>query len=417
MKITRVAAHEIFDSRGLPTVQCIIELQGGSTVSASVPSGASRGSFEAVELRDGGKRLMGKGVLKAVDAIESALAPIVIGKVPNVVETDIEMLHMDGTDDKSRLGANAMLAVSIALCKAQALSEGMTLYELITYLCDFELISLPCPMFNMINGGAHASNKLQVQECMVVPVGISSFREAMEVGVTIFHALKNILRKKGKSTNVGDEGGFAPEFDDEQEALDCLVEAIEHAHLGENVSAMISLDIAASQFFDEQTKQYRWHGKLVSMQKLVAYYGELTQHYPLYSIEDGLHEQDWTGWQHMMAELSGTVQVVGDDLFATNAERIWQGISDVAANHAIIKPNQVGTVTETLQAVKLCKENDIGVTISHRSGETNDTFIADLAVGVSAPHIKAGGLCRGERMAKYNRLLAIENELVASHQS
>ncbi len=415
MKIINIYAREIFDSRGLPTVECELVLENGIVITASVPAGASRSIHEARELRDGGKRLMGKGVQQAVQNIENIIASALIGKEPNIVQMDVMLLELDGTDDKSKLGANTLLAVSSAVCKAHALCESLTLYELIAYVCGFEMVALPCPAFNIINGGVHADNKLQTQEIMIMPLGESSFRAAMETGVTIFHALKKLLTDRGKSTNVGDEGGFAPDVADEQEALDLLMEAIELVASDKNI--MIALDIAASQFYKTESQTYSWYGKDVSADQLISWYTKLLDSYPIYSIEDGLGETDWDNWVAMTKALDSRVKVIGDDIFVTNVERIWQGIERKAAHGALIKPNQIGTVTESLQAAKLCKEYDWDVIVSHRSGETNDSFIADLAVGVGATQIKAGGCSRGERMAKYNRLLKIEDELLMGQNS
>ncbi len=410
MKIIGIKAREIFDSRGLPTLACELFLENNLSVCASVPAGTSRGIHEAVELRDGGDRLLGYGVLKAIAAIENKIAPALIGKKPNVVQMDVIMLELDNTPDKSHLGANTMLAVSIAVCKAQALIESLELYELIAYLCGFETVAFPSPMFNIINGGLHADNNLPVQEIMIMPLNQLSFRTAAETGFTIFHGLKKLLRKQGKSTAVGDEGGFAPVFTDINQALNLVMEAVEQ--YGNNNPIMISLDVAASHFYDTETQTYTWQGKQINKQELIDIYKQLIGNYPIYSIEDGLSETDWNGWEQMTETLGSQVKIIGDDIFATNPERIWHGIEHNVAQAALIKPNQVGTVTETLQAVKLCKEYNWNVVVSHRSGETNDSFIADLAIGVSANQIKAGGCSRGERMAKYNRLLKIEDNLM-----
>lgn len=412
MKIERIIAREIFDSRGYPTIECVITLEDGYTVTSSVPSGKSCSAFEAVELRDGGQRLMGKGVLKAIENIEQIIAPAFRGKEPDIITMDIMMIEMDGTPDKSNFGANAMLAMSIALLKAQAAIEALEPYELIAHLCGFDAISLPLPMFNMINGGAHSHNKLRIQEFLVVPVDVPSFRVAMESAVVLYHELESLLIQNGKGIAVGDEGGFACDFKDDVEALDYLAEAITMCAGKTKGSFVLALDVAASQFYDVDTKMYDWAGKKLTSDQMISFYEELVKKYPIYSIEDGLSEHDWDGWKLMTQRLASTVQLVADDIFATNNERIWQGIEQEVATACIIKPNQIGTITETLQAIKLCKENGLNVIVSHRSGETNDTFIADLAVGASAGHLKAGAPCRGERLAKYNHLLRIEDELV-----
>lgn len=413
MKIIGISAQEIYNSRGMPTLQCSIMLENGSHVSASVPTGLSRGEHEAIEMRDGGNRLMGLGVRKAVELIENTIAPRLIGMEPNLIRMDEMMIELDGTENKSKLGANTILAVSIAICRAQAASERCEPYELIASLMENESVSLPFPMFNVINGGMHASNDLQIQEFMIMPVGVSTFHAAMEVAVTFFQNLKQVLLQHGLSIAVGDEGGFAPEFKHETQALDCLMETIEQTKLPEGASIMFALDVAASHFYNKQANAYMWQSELISSDDLIAWYTELVTKYPIYAIEDGLSEHDWAGWQKLTSTLGQRIQIVGDDIFATNAELIYQSIEEHVANTILIKPNQVGTVTEALQAIKLADEYDRNVIVSHRSGETNDFFIADMAVGSNAGQIKAGGLSRGERLAKYNRLLEIENQLLS----
>lgn len=412
LKIERVIGREIFDSRGCPTIECQLVLEDGTVVISSVPVGASKGKHEAVELRDGGKRLMGLGVTKAVEHLEHTIAPILLRKEPDLVSMDIQMLELDGTTDKSTLGANTILAASVAVLKAQAISEGLEAYELMAHICGYESISLPLPMFNMINGGMHANNNLQIQEFLVVPVDMPSFRSAYEAAITFFHELKELLSSTNKSLCLGDEGGFASNFTSETEALDFLMEAMEKCKKKVKGSFVFALDVAASHFYDAKKKKYKWHGKMVSADQMIDYYEDLIGKYPLYAIEDGLNEDDIDGWKAMMQSLGSKIHLIGDDLFVTSAERIWQGIEQGWASAAIIKPNQVGTVTETLQAIKLCKEYAMNVIVSHRSGETEDTFITDLAVGLSVNHIKAGGCGRGERVAKYNRLLRIEDSLM-----
>lgn len=411
MKIVKVLGREIYDSRGMPTLECTLILENGTQVSASAPSGLSRSTYEAQELRDGGQRLMGAGVLKAIENLEQVVGPVLIGHVPDLVPMDIKMIELDGTPNKSHLGANTLLAASMAVCKAQAYINEMETYELIAHLCDAETISIPFPMFNIINGGKHANNNLMIQEFMIVPTGAQNFRNSLEIAVTVFNELKKLLAKQGKSTAVGDEGGFAPQFDDDREALDFIMNAIEHLDDELQESVVIALDVAASQFYDRLTKTYTWRGKRIKSQELVNIYAELLDSYPIYSIEDGMSDVDEGGWRLMMESLGGSVQLVGDDLFASNTERIVHGIENGLANAAIVKPNQVGTVSEALEAITWCKDNDVNVIVSHRSGETNDTFIVDLAVGTSAGQIKAGGCSRGERMAKYNALLRLEETL------
>lgn len=410
MKIENIRAREIFDSRGIPTIECNLTLEDGMIVTSSVPSGISRGMHEAVELRDGGDRLMGLGVQQAVDILNDVIAPLFIDKEPDFVACDSELLDLDGTNDKSHLGANTILATSMAICRAQAYQDGFEVYELLAHLSNQDTVALPCPMFNLLGGGLHADNSFQIQELLVVPKSAQSLRDAMNIGVTIFHSLKEILRAKGKMTSVGYEGGFVPLLKNDKEAFDMMMEAIEKSGCGQGV--MLSLDVAASHLYNNATGLYQWSGKDITAHDLVDWYKQLIATYPIYSIEDGLSEVDWKGWKLMKEEIGSRVRLVGDDLFATDPQRIWNGIENDVATTALIKPNQIGTLTETLQAIDLCKENGWDVIISHRSGETNDSFIADLAVGVSAGHIKAGGCSRGERMAKYNRLLAIEDELM-----
>ncbi|TET06138.1 phosphopyruvate hydratase [Candidatus Dependentiae bacterium] len=410
MKIKQVIGHEIFDSRGYPTIECEITLEDGQTVRASVPSGISRGKYEAVELRDGGSRLCGLGVSKAIEKLETVIAPEIIDKEPNVVDMDLKMIEMDGTQNKEKLGANSTLAVSTAITKAQAISSNIKTYELIAQLCGLEQVSLPYPLCNIINGGLHADNNLQVQEIMISPIGFSTFREAFEAIIEIYHCLKKILRKQGKSTLVGDEGGFAANFEDETEALDLLMQAIEMGSKG-NGNFVIALDVAASHFYDHKTKTYQWHNRNLTAKDMIELYDKLSRSYPIYSIEDGLSEDDWEGWKLMMKKLGNRLQIVGDDLFATNPARIAEGIEQHIANTAIIKPTQIGTITETLQAVLLCKDYGLNTIVSHRSGETEDTFIVDFAVGTSSGQMKIGGCSRGERIAKYNQMLRIEDAL------
>ena len=337
-------------------------------------------------------------------------------KEPNLVDIDLKMIEMDGTENKMRLGSNAMLAVSIAVARAQAISEGLSLYELLAVLCDYESVALPFPMFNIINGGMHANNGLKIQEFMVMPIGTQNFRSAFEATTMLVYALKKLLEENQRSTAVGDEGGFASQFHDEHEALDFIMAAIDNSSGNKeaDIGFVISLDAAASYFYDTKTNLYTLGEKKYTSDELIAFYESLAQQYPIYSIEDGLSENDIAGWAKLTTKLGSKVQIVGDDIFATSADRILQGVKEGVANAAIIKPNQIGTVTETLQAIQVCKDNNVNTIVSHRSGETDDTFIADLAVGTSAGHIKAGSCMRGERIAKYNQLLRIEDKLVFS---
>ncbi len=415
MKITHFIGHEIYDSRGYPTLSCDLILNDEMKVTATVPSGMSKGQYEAKEIRDEG-RLMSMGVQTAIHILEDVLAPELIGKEPSLIEMDALMTEIDDTEDKSSVGANTMLAASMAICRAQAFLEELELYEFIAYLCEQEEVTLPTPMFNVINGGMHAHNSLQIQEFMLMPTGNSTFSESMEIGATMAYALKDLLKKRNLSFAVGDEGGFAADFKDEHEALDLLMQVIELTEQTFDTNILIALDIAASQFFNPKTKKYIFHSNQWQAEDMISWYTELLNEYPIYSIEDGLSDDDWSGWELLFKTFNNKYQIVGDDLFATNPERIWEGINKKVANAVIIKPNQIGTITETLQAVKLAQEHNLKVIVSHRSGETNDSFIADLAVGVSAQQIKAGGFCRGERMAKYNRLLMIEQELMSEYE-
>lgn len=415
MKIIKVIGREIYDSRGEPTIECTLVLENEVQVKASVPSGISRGQYEAAELRDGGKRLMGLSVQKAIEKLETIIAPEIIGQEPRLVEFDLKMLDIDGTEQKTKLGANTMLAVSMAMARAQAITEELELYEFIALLCNLESVSLPFPMFNIINGGLHANNKLPIQEFMVMPVGTANFRAAFEITTELVHALKKMLNENQRSTALGDEGGFASQFYDVEEVFDFIMASIDTVcgHR-EDVGFVLALDVAASQLYDKKTKSYKFGDKSFSSEELIEWYESLTNQYPIYSIEDGLSELDWKNWPKMMKQLGEKIQIVGDDIFVTSAARITQGINEGFANATVIKPNQVGTVTETLQAIKLCKEHSMNIVVSHRSGETNDTFIADLAVGTSSGQIKAGSCMRGERVAKYNRLMEIEDILVFS---
>ncbi|MBI2015225.1 MAG: phosphopyruvate hydratase [Candidatus Rokubacteria bacterium] len=409
--ITGVYAREILDSRGHPTIEVEVQLESGSWGRAAVPSGASTGKREAVELRDGdAQRYRGKGVRQAVRNVEETIAPELEGQeAAEQAAVDQALLELDGTPNKSGLGANAILAVSLAVARAAADDAGLPLYA---YLGGVGGRLMPVPMLNVLNGGVHADNGLDFQEFMLVPAGADSFAGALRMGVEIFHTLKDLLRERGLATGVGDEGGFAPDLPNNTAALDLFLAAIERAGYRAGAEVMLALDVAASEFADGPGR-YRLHreGVVLSSEELVARYEALCDRYPIVSIEDGLGEDDVAGWETLTRRLGGRVQLVGDDLFVTNPAIIQQGIQNGLANAVLIKVNQVGTLTETLEAIELAKRAGYGTIISHRSGETEDTFVADLAVAVNAGQIKTGSVARGERTAKYNQLLRIEEEL------
>ncbi|MFA6527308.1 MAG: phosphopyruvate hydratase [Candidatus Babeliales bacterium] len=412
MKIRNVFGREILDSRGFPTVQCTIELDNNMIATASVPSGASTGSHEAHELRDNDTtRFLGKGVLKAVENIATHIKPLLLDKEPDVTSMDNAMIACDGTENLSRLGANAILAASIAITRVQAMSQELEVYALLNKHFEFSSPSMPTCMFNIINGGLHADSGIAVQEFMIIPVGSQSIQETLEKAVAVYYALKTILTAKGYATSVGDEGGFAPRLTPatckETAALDLLMEAITKAGFTTE-QIKIGLDCAASNFFDATHNIYRLNNQELTSDELVAFYETLIATYPIISIEDGLAEDDWNGWQVMTKRLGNTIQIIGDDLFVTNTNRIKCGINAQCANATLIKPNQIGTVSKTIEAINLCQAHGYKTVISHRSGETNDAFIADLAVGTGAGQLKAGAPVRGERVAKYNRLLDIQ---------
>jgi len=407
-KIVRVHGREVLDSRGNPTVEVEVELESGAVGRAIVPSGASTGEREALELRDGDpKRFRGKGVLKAVDNVNGPIAKALKGLEPyDQREIDLLLVELDGTPNKSRLGANAILGTSMAVARACAEELGLPLFE---YLGGKFGYRLPVPLMNLINGGAHADNDLDLQEFMVVPVRGESFREALRAGVETFHALKDILKEKGYSTNVGDEGGFAPQLSSTREALDVLLSAIERAGYKPGEDLLLALDAASSEFYEEGF--YRLEGKRLTSEEMVDFYESLVRDYPIVSIEDPLSENDWEGWKLITKRLGDKVQLVGDDLFTTNPEVIRKGIEEGVANAVLIKLNQIGTLSETMDAIMLAKERGYAAVISHRSGETEDTFISHLAVATDSGQIKTGSASRTDRVAKYNELLRIEERL------
>lgn len=407
-EIISVVSREILDSRGNPTVEVEVKTADGSMGRAAVPSGASTGAHEASELRDEDKkRFLGKGVYKAVDNVREKLAPEIVGlNVFEQVYIDKVLRDVDGTENKSNLGANAILGVSLAVAHAAAKSAGLPLYR---YVGGSQACRLPVPLMNLLNGGAHANNGLNIQEFMIVPTVNNSFAESLRAGSEIFHTLKKILNKKGLSTAVGDEGGFAPVLKSNEEALELLMEAIMGAGYEAGQNVFLALDCAATEFFDGTN--YKWEGKAIPGSELQGIYQKWTEKYPLVSIEDGFSEDDWTSWINATAALGNRVQLVGDDLFVTNPKRLRMGLEKKAANALLVKVNQIGTLTETYDAVSLAQRNNMKTVMSHRSGETEDTTIADLAVALNCSQIKTGSLCRSERIAKYNQLLRIEEDL------
>ncbi|MHB8880805.1 MAG: phosphopyruvate hydratase [Thermodesulfovibrionales bacterium] len=409
-EIVDVIAREILDSRGNPTVEVDVYLGSGAVGRAAVPSGASTGKREALELRDGGKRYLGKGVQKAVKNIFELIAPRIRGlESADQVFIDNLLIELDGTDNKRKLGANAVLGVSLAVCRASAMESGHSLYR---YIGGPNAKVLPVPMMNILNGGAHADNNLDIQEFMIMPAGLSDFSSALRAGTEIFHTLKKILKAKGLNTAVGDEGGFAPNLKSNEEAIALVIQAVKEAGYVPGKDIFIALDVAASEFFDRG--YYAFEGKKVSHDHLIDYYGNLISKYPVLSIEDGLAEGDWEGWGAMTSRIGRKVQLVGDDIFVTNTKIFQKGIAKGVANSILIKLNQIGTLTETLDAIEMAKTAGYTAVISHRSGETEDTTIADLAVACNTGFIKTGSLARSERVAKYNRLLIIEEELAGS---
>lgn len=412
--ILDVFARQILDSRGNPTVEVEVITESGYMGRAAVPSGASTGKYEAVELRDGDKgRFMGKGVTNAVENVNTIINDSLVGLVDvfDQVYIDHLLCELDGTENKSKLGANAILGVSLAIAKAAAEASGQSLYR---YLGGVNAHVLPVPMMNILNGGSHADNSIDFQEFMVMPVGADSFSQSLRMGVEIFHNLKKVLKDKGHSTNVGDEGGFAPNLSSNVEAIEIVLMAIEKAGFKAGEDVMIAMDAAASEFYNEEEGVYHFHqstGDKLTSDDMVAYWADWCSKYPILSIEDGLHEDDWAGWTKLNAAIGDKVQLVGDDLFVTNTKRLQRGIDEKAANSILIKVNQIGTLTETINAVNLAKRNSFTSVISHRSGETEDTTIADLAVALNTGQIKTGSASRSDRIAKYNQLLRIEEEL------
>ena len=416
LEIESVRALEVLDSRGNPTVQVEVVTEGGFSGVAMVPSGASTGSFEAVELRDGDKeRYLGKGVLKAVENVNEVISKEIEGmNIYEQAKIDATMIKLDGTENKGKLGANAMLGVSLAVAKAAAASLGMSLYN---YIGGVNAKELPVPMMNIMNGGKHADSSLSVQEFMIMPVGAKTFSECMRMGVEVYHNLKKVLKSKGYSTGVGDEGGFAPNLESEEEAVELIIEAIKQAGYKPGEDVCLALDVAATEMFDEAKKigkdgYYFWKtDEFKTKDQMIDFIVELAEKYPIISIEDGLAEEDWKSWKKLTERIGNKIQLVGDDLFVTNMKRLQKGIDNNTANSILIKLNQIGTLTETLDAIELAKRNGYTAVVSHRSGETEDTTLADVAVATNAGQIKTGAPCRTDRVAKYNRLLNIEAEL------
>ena len=417
LEIEEVKALEVLDSRGNPTVQVEVMLEDGSYGVAMVPSGASTGSFEAVELRDGDpSRHFGKGVLKAVENVNTIIREAIVGmNAYDQVKLDKTLIELDGTENKAKLGANATLGVSLAVARAAAASVGMELYQ---YIGGPNAKVLPTPMMNILNGGKHADNTVNTQEFMIMPVGAKSFTECMRMAAEIYHTLKKVLKEKGLATGVGDEGGFAPNLSSDEEALKLIVEAIEKAGYKPGEEVCLALDVASTEMYDEAKKigkegnYYFWKtDELKTPDEMIDFLAELVEKYPIVSIEDGLAEEDWDNWKKLTDRLGDKIQLVGDDLFVTNIKRLQKGLDNKTANSILIKLNQIGTLTETLDAIELAKKNGYTAVVSHRSGETEDTTLADVAVATNAGQIKTGAPCRTDRVAKYNRLLNIESDL------
>ncbi len=411
MKIARVLAREIFDSSGYPTVQCEIRLDNGSSVSSSVSSGKTQSPYEGVEIRDGGERLFGKGVLRSIENIEIKIAPLLLGKKVSPLEMDLAIIDLDGTAHKSHLGTHAMLAVSMALYKAQALVEGLELYELIAFVAGLDTVAVPLPMFSLLDRADHAENKLAVSECMIIPIGAPTFRVAFEMGVMLNHELGKIFKKYNKIVLTGPHGGYAPLYTAEREALDMLMEALCKVTVQYGYKSIIALDAKASGWYSAEHKGYFLHDTIKTAKELVAWYAGLAADYPIYALADGLDQNDLEGWHILTDTFQNKIQIIGDDLFASSPYRIADGLKQHITDTVIIKPQQVGTITEVLQTIVLCKNHDITTIVSSSFAETEDAFIADLAVGISAHQIKAGGCTHAENIAKYNRLLAIEDSL------
>jgi len=409
-KIKEIYAREILDSRGNPTVECEVVLIDNCFGRASVPSGASTGKYEAIEIRDNDKnRYSGKGVRVAINNIINIIKPVIIDREFNSInEFDSKLIEIDGTENKSKLGANSILAISLAFAKALSAQSNKELFQ---YLSLNQSFTLPIPMMNIINGGSHADNNIDIQEFMISPIGAPTFSEAIRYGCEIFYSLKSLLKRKGLNTNVGDEGGFAPDINSSEEVVDLILEAIIKAGFKPDLEIKLSLDVASSEFYKNNYYYLKGENKTYSSEEMIKYLINLSESYPIYSIEDGMSEDDWEGWRNLTREIGNKIQLVGDDLFVTNISRLQKGIENKIANSILIKINQIGTISETLSTIKLAKENNYSCILSHRSGETEDTTIADLAVATSSNQIKTGSLSRTDRTAKYNQLIRIEEKL------
>ena len=407
--IVAIHGREILDSRGNPTVEVDVTLSSGAMGRAAVPSGASTGSHEAVEIRDKDYRYHGKGVLQAVNAVNTHITDTLLGlDAANQAHIDQTLIALDGTNNKSKLGANAILGVSLAVAKASALDLEIPLYK---YIGGSYAHMLPVPMMNILNGGEHADNAIDIQEFMIMPVSASCFAEAVRMGSEIFHSLKSKLSELGLNTNVGDEGGFAPNISSSREALDIIIDSIEKAGYEAGKDVILALDAAASEFYKDGKYNLKGEGKILTSDEMIDYYQNLVDDYPIFSIEDGLAEDDWEGWQNITKQMGNKVQLVGDDIYVTNVERLKRGIEERAGNAILVKVNQIGTLTESLEAIEIAKRAGFGIIVSHRSGETEDSTIADIAVATNAGQIKTGSLARSDRTAKYNQLIRIEEEL------
>ena len=412
-KIENIKARQVFDSRGNPTVEVDV-FSKNNFARASIPSGASTGKYEAVELRDGGSVLMGKGVSKVIDLIENKIKNNLIGlNVFDQEKIDSKMCEIDGTPNKSLIGANSILPISLAVSRLAASIKGLDLYEYLSLYCSFSSFnSLPVPLMNILNGGSHADNLVDIQEFMIAPVGANSFKESLIMGVEVFHHLKSVLKLKGLSINVGDEGGFAPNLKTNEEALDLILLAIEKAGYVPGDDILLAIDVASSEFYQDGNYVFN-SGEILSSNDMISLWKNWTKKYPIFSIEDGLHEDDWKGWSSLTKQIGDYVQLVGDDLYVTNIERLNKGIKEYSSNSILIKPNQIGSLTETFNTMSLARKNNFTTIMSHRSGETEDTFISDLAVAFSCSQIKTGSCSRSDRVAKYNQLLRIEEKLAS----